>query len=108
MNRIGRTASRRANRGPLLCFCAAVLYSLGGLCIKVIPWSGLAINGARNLVALAVVGGYLLFSRHRLRLNRWVLLGAVSVCGTNCGRRSPDQNMRARTLLWLGSWRKGL
>ena len=83
MNRIGRTASRRANRGPLLCFCAAVLYSLGGLCIKVIPWSGLAINGARNLVALAVVGGYLLFSRHRLRLNRWVLLGAVSVCGTN-------------------------
>ena len=29
LNRIGRTAYRRANRGPLLCFCAAVLYSLG-------------------------------------------------------------------------------
>ena len=72
-----------ADRGTLLCFCAAVLYSLGGLCIKVIPWNGLSINGARNLVALLVVGGYLVLSRHRLKLNRWVLLGAVSVCGTN-------------------------
>ena len=71
------------NRGPLLCFCAAALYSIGGLCIKVIPWNGLSITGARNLVALLVVGGYLVLSRHRLKLNRWVLLGAVSVCGTN-------------------------
>lgn len=73
----------QSHRGPLLCFCAAALYSIGGLCIKVIPWNGLSINGARNLVALLVVGGYLILSRHRLKLNRWVLLGAVSVCGTN-------------------------
>ena len=69
--------------GVLCVFLAAVLYSIGGLCIKVIPWNGLSINGARNLVALLVVGGYLVLSRHRLKLNRWVLLGAVSVCGTN-------------------------
>ena len=35
--------SRRT--GVLFVFIAAVLYSIGGLCIKVIPWSGIAING---------------------------------------------------------------
>ena len=77
------TEQRGRKKGPLLCFCAALLYSIGGLCIKVIPWNGLSINGARNIVALLVVGGYLLLSRHPLRFNRWVLLGAASVCGTN-------------------------
>lgn len=70
-------------RGTLFVFLAAVLYSIGGLCIKVIPWNGLSINSARNIVSLLVIGGYLLLCRHRLRLNRWIALGAVSVCGTN-------------------------
>ncbi len=69
--------------GTLCVFIAAVLYSLGGLCIKVIPWNGLSINSARNIVALVVVGSYLALTRHKLRLNRWILLGAVCVCGTN-------------------------
>ena len=70
-------------RNTLFVFLAAILYSIGGLCIKLIPWNGMSINGARNMAALLVVGGYLSLSRHRLRLNRWILLGAVSVCGTN-------------------------
>ena len=74
---------KQSRRGTIYCFIAATLYSIGGLCIKVIPWHGLSINGARNMVALLVVGGYLLLSRHHLRLNRWILLGAISVCGTN-------------------------
>jgi len=70
-------------RGTLFVFLAAVLYSIGGLCIKVIPWNGMSINSARNLVSIAVIGAYLALTRHRLRLNRFVALGAVSVCGTN-------------------------
>ena len=30
--------------GTLCVFLAAVLYSIGGLCIKLIPWGGMAIN----------------------------------------------------------------
>ena len=67
----------------LFVFLAAVLYSIGGLCIKVIPWNGLSINGGRNMVALLVIGGYLLATRHRPRFNRWILVGAVCICGTN-------------------------
>lgn len=70
-------------RGTLYVFLAAVLYSIGGLCIKVIPWNGMSINGGRNMIALLVVGGYLLLTRHRPRWNRWIALGAGCVCGTN-------------------------
>ncbi len=70
-------------RGPLYVFLAAVLYSIGGLCIKVIPWSGIAINGARTAIALAVIGLYLAVTHHKPRWNRWVMIGALSVCGTN-------------------------
>ena len=64
-------------------FLAAVLYSIGGLCIKLIPWSGMAINGARTAIALVVIGLYLKVRRHKPRMNLWVLVGAASVCGTN-------------------------
>lgn len=70
-------------RGTLFVFLAAVLYSIGGLCIKVIPWNGMSINSARNLVSVFVIGGFLLLTKHKLKLNPYILLGAVSVCGTN-------------------------
>ncbi len=69
--------------GTVCVFLSAVLYSIGGLCIKLIPWSGIAINGARTAIALVIIGLYLAVTRHRPRINMWVLLGAVSVCGTN-------------------------
>jgi len=79
-----REPEQRARRKGTLCvFLAALLYSIGGLCIKVIPWHGMSINGGRTLIALLVVGGYMLLSRHRLRWNRWIALGAAAVCGTN-------------------------
>lgn len=73
----------KEQKGTLYVFLAAVLYSIGGLCIKVIPWSGLAINGGRTLIALLVIGGYLVAIRHRPRFNRWILLGSLCICGTN-------------------------
>lgn len=70
-------------RGTLFVAAAAVLYSIGGLCIKVIPWNGMAINGGRTAVALLVIGAYLIWTRHPLRFNRWILLGSLSVFGCN-------------------------
>lgn len=70
-------------RGTLEVFLAALLYSIGGLCIKVIPWHAMSINGGRNIISVLVVGGYLLVTHHRPRWNRWIVFGAVCVCGTN-------------------------
>ena len=70
-------------RGTLCVFLAAVLYSIGGLFIKLIPWGGMAINGGRTAVALVVIGLYLKLTGHRPKMNLWVLVGALAVCGTN-------------------------
>ena len=70
-------------RGTLCVFLAAVLYSIGGLCIKLIPWGGMAINGGRTAIALVVISLYLVLRRHKPRMNLWVMVGAVSVCGSN-------------------------
>ncbi len=70
-------------RGTLCVFLAAVLYSIGGLCIKLIPWGGMAINGGRTAIALVVIGLYLAATRHKPKMNLWVLVGALAVCGTN-------------------------
>ena len=77
-------ATQRERRiGTLCVFGAALLYSIGGLCIKVIPWNGLSINAGRNIVALLVIGLYLLVTRHPPKFNCWILVGAVCICGTN-------------------------
>lgn len=70
-------------RGALFVFLAAVLYSIGGLCMKLIPWSGVALNGGRCAIAVVVYVIYLLATHHRPKINRWVLLGAAAVCSTN-------------------------
>ena len=70
-------------RGTLYVFIAALLYSIGGLCIKLIPWNGMSINGGRTAIALVVIGAYLLWRRHPLKLNCWVAVGALSVFGCN-------------------------
>ena len=62
-------------------FLASVCFSTGGLFIKLIPWSALAINGARNLIGSAVIGIYLLATKHRLVFSRRVFVGAISMIG---------------------------
>jgi len=69
------------NQSALFVFLASVCFSTGGLFIKLIPWSALAINGARNLIGAAVIGIYLLFTGHRLVFSRRVLVGALSMIG---------------------------
>ena len=51
--------------------------------MKVIPWNAVAINGARTAIALVVIGLYLVVTKHRLRFNRYIALGAISVFATN-------------------------
>ncbi len=65
----------------LLC-AAAALASIGGVCIKGIPWSPMAANGARNAVAACVTGAFLRHKGHRFRVNGAVVCGALSLALT--------------------------
>ena len=60
---------------------ASVCFSLGGLLIKMVPWNPLAINGVRNLIASCVIGLYICFTHHRIKVNFTVLSGAVCMAG---------------------------
>ena len=74
--------TQRHSWPSVLCVLAAsVCFSTGGLFIKLVPWNALAINGARNLIGAAVIGLFMLVTRHRPVINRTVLLGAVSMMG---------------------------
>ena len=67
--------------GMFCVFMASVFFSIGGLCVKLIPWSPLAINGARNLIGAAVIGLFLLATHYRIRINLPVIIGAASMIG---------------------------
>jgi len=73
----------RQQKGTLYVFLASVFYSLGGICMKGIPWNGLAVNGGRTAIAVVVMAVYLWLTGQKLRFNRWILLGAVAVSCTN-------------------------
>ena len=67
-------------KGLVFVSIAAVLFSLGGLGVKMIPWKGLSIASFRSLLAVVVL---LLFARaihHPLKLTRGVVFGAAAVC----------------------------
>ena len=71
----------KERRGTLFVFLASVFFSTGGLLMKWIPWSALAINGARNLIGAAVIGCFLLATHHRVVLSGRVAIGALSLIG---------------------------
>lgn len=70
-----------ARKGNLLILIAALLFSIGGLCIKMIPWNGMAINGGRSLIACLILFAYLRIKKQPLKITRGTLLGAVCAFG---------------------------
>ena len=81
-----RQENRISRRTAILeVLAASFCFSTGGLFMKLIPWNALAINGVRNLIACCVIGIYLLITKHKVKFNLTVLLGAVSMAGvTTC------------------------
>ena len=69
------------SKGIFYVLMAAVLFSIGGLMIKLIPWSPLSINGARNFISVIIIGIYLKVTHHKLVINPAVLFGAVCMTG---------------------------
>lgn len=75
----GHTAQRfRENYiGTVFVVFSAVLFSIGGLFIKMVPWNPMAINGARCFLAFLVYFTYLKVTKHTIVFNKTVLFAAV-------------------------------
>lgn len=63
--------------GSVYVFISAILFALGGVLIKLIPWSSTSIQGSRSIFSLLVIVGYLLLQKRKIKLNKSVILGAV-------------------------------
>ena len=63
----------------LLC---AALWSIAGILMKQIPWSGFAIAGFRSVLAGGVMAAYMAARRLRLTVNRRSVFGGLALCAT--------------------------
>ena len=69
-------------KGLLLIFLASVLFSLGGLLIKVIPWQALSINSWRCGISVCILLLFAKVTGKKLKLTPGVLAGAAAMCLT--------------------------
>ena len=74
------TSRQPARLAPLYLVCAALLWSTGGLLVKLSSWSPLSVLAGRGLVAASVLLVYLRGTRLRLNITHYI--GAVALLAT--------------------------
>jgi len=67
----------------LMALCA-VLWSIGGLFIKLISWDPMLIAGLRSLIAAIATGIYLRIIHQKLEFSKWSIISGLAV-GSVCG-----------------------
>lgn len=72
-----KATGAQERKGMLLILLCTLLWSISGLMIKQIPWSGPAIAGGRSLIAGCVMALYIRFSGLKFRMDRPALLSGV-------------------------------
>jgi len=68
---------QQSRAGVTYIFLSAFLFSWGGLLIKLIPWSSLAINGARSILSVVMILLFMIARREKFHLSWGVALGGV-------------------------------
>lgn len=67
-------------KGTIYVLISAILFSLGGVLIKMIPWSPLSIQGGRSIFSFFVIAIYMFLTKQKFTINKSVLFGAM--CNT--------------------------
>lgn len=68
------------NKAMFLMAACALLWSLGGIFIKLISWHPLLIAGGRSLIAAAVLGGYMAVKKVPVKVSRYSVGAGISLC----------------------------
>ena len=71
---------KRSTKGTIAMLLAALIWSTGGIFIKLVPWGPLAIAGARGFIAGCVVLAYLRIRRLRIEFSKQSVLIALALC----------------------------
>ena len=65
----------------LLMVICAVLWSIGGIFIKLISWSPLLIAGVQSLIAAAVVGSYMFYKKTPIKICKYSIGAGIGLSG---------------------------
>lgn len=76
--------TKKRNMGPIYMVITGVLLSFGGLFIKSIPWTGLAINSARCILSGTVIWIGMKAMGRKFHFNKHILLTSLALAATNC------------------------
>jgi drug/metabolite transporter (DMT)-like permease len=68
--------------GMLLMLACALLWSLNGLCIKLVPWNAMVLAGWRGLAAAATLFAAMKILRYPIHFNFRSILIGLCVCAT--------------------------
>ena len=68
------------NKGILMVLVSALLFSLGGLFTKMIPWEGFSISSGRCIFSSLFFVAYFLIQKKKLKINKMTIIGAILVC----------------------------
>lgn len=71
---------KKENLAIIEMLVCAVLWSIAGIFIKLIPWNAFALAGLRGLIAGLTMGVYMACKRYRFRLNRQTFVTGVLAC----------------------------
>ena len=63
-------------KGTICVLVSAISFSLGGILIKMIPWSSITIQSTRSIFSFVVIAAYMMMTGHLFVCNKSVLLGA--------------------------------
>lgn len=63
--------------GTIYVILSAIFFSIGGVLIKLMPWSALSISGIRNIFILLTILAYMKLTRHPFVLNPSVIFGGI-------------------------------
>jgi drug/metabolite transporter (DMT)-like permease len=64
-------------QGTIYVFLSAILFALGGLLIKVVPWSAISIQGGRSIFSLLIILLYMRITKHKFVFNKSVVIGGL-------------------------------
>lgn len=72
--------NKNRSKGILYCVLAAILWSTGGILIKLIDWNPIAISGSRSLIASMIILAYM--KKPKITKSKPLFLGAVAYAAT--------------------------
>lgn len=77
-----QTSSGKAKKNAmLLMVICAILWSSGGILIKLISWSPLLIAGARSIIAAIVLGMYMIYKKVSINICKYSIGAGIGLCG---------------------------